>query len=583
MSSISSVAAQMDTGASVTRMIKDSPATFTGHKIERIMKIKVSDPKEVDQKLQEMNQDPRIQFAEKNCLMKASFVPTDQYYSVQTTNAFGNAYENMWALKKLNPEPAWDVTKGENVVVAVVDSGVDYQHADLAANIWVNPGEDLNNNGVADAGDYDGIDTDNNGYVDDLIGWDFIGNDNNPDDLNAHGTHVAGTIAAVQNNIGIVGVAPSAKIIGVRGLDREGFGSVEALADGIRYAAMMNADIINMSFGGEFSNVTCAAVDFAIQEGSLPVAAAGNSAVNAANSSPAGCANAFTVSSTEMNNNQTDILSYFSNFGAVIDIAAPGGGLNQNVGLNILSLLARNYNTDPPNPNGGGGIGGTGLFVGNGYVRFQGTSMAAPHVSGVAALVKSRNPNMTPQQLGDTLKATAKDIGQAGNDDLYGAGLVSAADAVGAGVDPNAPRFLTRDQYKINLNQKFSLPISVSDPNGDTVQVSAESLPGDATFDANTLLFSWTPKASDLGQHQVVFIATDGSNTNNTNISFDVVDESNQNNVTNSRNNVQSSVAGCRSNEGSILIWFLMFVLFGIEKARKRSSRKTFQEIKHSS
>ncbi|MCB0371363.1 MAG: S8 family serine peptidase, partial [Bdellovibrionales bacterium] len=149
-------------------------------------------------------------------------------------------YDDLWGLKKINTEDAWDLTQGEGVVVAVVDTGLDLTHADIAENVWTNEGEIPGN----------GIDDDQNGYIDDVHGWDFGDQDNDVDDFQGHGTHVAGTIAAVGNNSeGIIGVAPKSKIMPVKGFSSYGGGTTSSLAAAIVYAAMNGADVISNSWG----------------------------------------------------------------------------------------------------------------------------------------------------------------------------------------------------------------------------------------------------------------------------------------------------------------------------------------------
>src|SRR5262245_22204611 len=140
--------------------------------------------------------DPEVEYAEPNFTFTASIllIPSDPYYS--SAGSWGQAYDDLWGLKKIQASLAWRYTTGSGVLVAVIDSGVDYNHADIKSNIWVNPGEDLNHNGTIDAKDINGIDDDGNGFVDDFRGWDFINGDRDPIDDFGHGTHVAGIIAA---------------------------------------------------------------------------------------------------------------------------------------------------------------------------------------------------------------------------------------------------------------------------------------------------------------------------------------------------------------------------------------------------
>ena len=157
--------------------------------------------------------DPHVAYAQPNYLVEVQMVPNDPYHS--SSNSWGQGYDDLWGLKKIHAAEAWDVTQG-GIVVAVVDTGVDYTHPDLAANIWTNPGEIPGN----------GLDDDANGFVDDRRGWNFVSNNARVRDNYGHGTHVAGTIAAVGNNgLGILGIAPQARVMAVKGLNHLGEGT----------------------------------------------------------------------------------------------------------------------------------------------------------------------------------------------------------------------------------------------------------------------------------------------------------------------------------------------------------------------
>jgi subtilisin family serine protease len=260
---------------------------------------------------------------------------------------------------------AWQITTGSpNVVVAVIDSGVDYRHPDLRNNIWVNQDEIPGN----------GLDDDRNGYVDDVYGYDFGDNDADPQDTNGHGTHVAGTIAAQRNNgIGIVGVAPNVKVMPLKVFkNRDGSlaSFFSAAVQAIDYAVHNGAKISNNSWGTyEQYYPLETAIARAAREGHIFVAAAGNFTNNndIKPFKPAAYehTNIISVAATDNRDN----LAYFSNYGQrSVDIAAPGMGI---------------YSTLP----------------GGRYGYKQGTSMAAPHVAGAAALVMSQNPSWTSEQI----------------------------------------------------------------------------------------------------------------------------------------------------------------------------------------
>ena len=257
---------------------------------------------------------------------------------------------------------AWGVTTGGGTVVGVLDTGVDVDHPDLAANIWTNAGE-------ACAGcRTDGVDNDGNGYVDDWRGWDFANDDNDPRDDNGHGTHVAGTIAAVgDNGRGVVGVTWSAELMALKFIGADGSGTTADAIAGLLYATDNGATVTNNSYGGvEFSQAFADAVKLAGERGSLFVAAAGNSF--SSNDSVPQYPSSFTdpnVVSVAATNN-VDQRAWFSNYGArSVDLGAPGDGI---------------YSTWP----------------GGGYELLSGTSMASPQVAGAAALVQAAFPGATP-------------------------------------------------------------------------------------------------------------------------------------------------------------------------------------------
>ncbi|MBN2269126.1 MAG: S8 family serine peptidase, partial [Sedimentisphaerales bacterium] len=212
---------------------------------------------------QNLRADPAVKWAEPDYYYRCQLAPDDTYYN--STGSWGQEYADMWGLHAVNPDNAWDQAQGEGIVVAVIDTGVDYNHEDLYRdsnannqldpgeqyNIWINPGEDLNGNGYADANDFNGKDDDKNGYVDDIRGWNFIGGNNNPIDDHGHGSHCAGIIAGVgDNGRGIIGVAPRARVMIVKSLNSSGTGTSTQLSNGIMYAVNNGANVLSNSWGG---------------------------------------------------------------------------------------------------------------------------------------------------------------------------------------------------------------------------------------------------------------------------------------------------------------------------------------------
>jgi hypothetical protein len=277
-------------------------------------------------------------------------------------------YGQLWGMSTIDAPDAWNVTTGSSsVVVAVIDTGVDYAHRDLAANIWTNPGEIAGN----------GFDDDHNGFIDDVHGYDFVNNDGDPIDDNSHGTHVAGTIAAAANNgQGVAGVNWTSSIMALKFLDSDGSGYVSDAIRAVNYATMMrtqyhvNVRVMNNSWGGgDYSSALDSAIRASAAADILFVAAAGNDASNndANPQYPAnyGAANVISVAAVDPNRS----LASFSCYGAsTVDVAAPGVSI---------------YSTVPNNR----------------YAVYSGTSMATPFVSGVAALACAAAPNATASQI----------------------------------------------------------------------------------------------------------------------------------------------------------------------------------------
>lgn len=278
---------------------------------------------------------------------------------------------NSWNLDMINAPEVWaQGYTGQGVVVAVIDTGVDYTHPELANNIWLNANE------IAD----NGIDDDGNGYIDDVRGWNFVDGNNNPMDLNGHGTHVSGTIAAANDNLGMTGVAYDSIIMPVRVLSSDGDGNRSDIADGIRYAVDNGANVINLSLGGGYSSEIQDAIEYAASLGSVVVMASGNEG-----STQPG-APAFLAAQSGISVGAVDINRAIAPF-------------SNQAGVPVL-----NYVVAP-----GDNIYST--FPNNSYRYLDGTSMATPHVSGVVALMLSANPALTPTEVESLLTQTATTAG----------------------------------------------------------------------------------------------------------------------------------------------------------------------------
>lgn len=315
---------------------------------------------------------PGIERVEYDRAARAAYTPNDAMWP------------DMWHARTLKVDLAWDLTRGSsNVIVAVIDTGVNTAHPDLAGNIWVNSGEIPNN----------GIDDDANGYIDDRNGYDFGYNDPIPNDVNGHGTSCAGLVAAVQDNtIGVTGTAPFAKIMALKASTDDGYFYDSANIGCYMYAAGNGAKVLSCSyFSDRVSQAERDAIDYCWQRGILPVVAAGN-ANTITPYYPGAYENVLAVGATDQSDNKAG----FSNYGSWVDVASPG--------VSLRSTTA-----------GGGYTNG-----------FGGTSGATPQVAGIAALILGARPNLTNAQLRSILEDTATALAT----DWTNYGLVNAQKAV---------------------------------------------------------------------------------------------------------------------------------------------------------
>jgi subtilisin family serine protease len=316
-----------------------------------------------------LGSDPRVAYVEPNSIVSASVIPNDpQFPDLWGMNNTGQTGGTPGA--DIHAPQAWDLETGNpNVVIASIDTGVDFSHPDLASQQWVNSGENCGSSDptVTCAQRTDGVDNDGDGYVDDWRGWNFVANNNDPTDDNEHGTHTSGTLGAVGNNaVGVAGVDWNARIMALKFLDSTGNGTDADAISAILYAADHGARLANNSWGGAPNDQALLnAIEYAASKGMLSVFAAGNDGVDmdvspeypAAYDSDA----ILSVAATD----ETDNLAFFSNYGAnTVDVGAPG--------INIESTIP-----------------------GNSYDTLSGTSMATPHVTGAAALVMSHFPGAT--------------------------------------------------------------------------------------------------------------------------------------------------------------------------------------------
>lgn len=332
--------------------IVDEEEILKDTKQQKIKTIDLKPGTSIEQAKKTIQALPEIEYAEENKKVSAFAVPNDPLYSQQ------------WGYAKIQAELAWNITKGSSqIIVAVLDTGIDYRHVDIPQNVLLGPSYP---------------------YPDDV-----------PMDYNGHGTHVAGTIGALTNNSqGVTGINWNVRLMAVQVLDDFGGGYNSDIIQGIQYAADNGARVINMSLGGAgvCSSSWQDAINYARSKGTTIVVAAGNSNQDAGDFTPASCPGVISVGATGPNDEKAS----YSNYGSVVDIAAPGG--NRPSGTSCLSsncILSTWATYAHPTAY---------------YYSISGTSMASPHVSGVAALLLSLNPNLTPDQIENIIKTTGDPI-----------------------------------------------------------------------------------------------------------------------------------------------------------------------------
>ncbi|MCL4741625.1 MAG: S8 family serine peptidase [Phycisphaerales bacterium] len=363
----------------------------------------------VDRAIDALRASPWVEYAEPDYVQRTTATtPNDTYFGLQWgLHNTGQDIRGVLGVPDADidmPE-AWDITTGQSgFVVAVIDTGTQWSHPDLDANIWSNPGEIAGN----------GIDDDGNGYVDDIRGWDFYSDDNNPDDGDGHGTHTAGTVGAEGNNgIGVAGVNWQCRIMPLRFIGPFGGSTADAIA-ALDYAAAKGVKVSNNSWGGGgYSSSMYNAINASKSVGHVFVAAAGNAGTNN-DSSPFYPAsynldNIVSVAATD----NRDALAGFSNYGATsVDLGAPG--------VDIAST-----------------------YSGNSYAWSSGTSMAAPHVAGVVALVYQQNPGFTYSQVIGRVLSTARPVSALANRCATGGVLNAFAALAGGGGGGNTAPSVT--------------------------------------------------------------------------------------------------------------------------------------------
>lgn len=467
-------------------------------------RIAIPEGKTVAEMVELYHAEDDVEYAEPNYIAHALMVPIDPYYYYQwhldNTYKWTGRVDNL--TRELVPdnsgganggginiEPAWDKSTGTGVIVAVIDTGVAYEDYEefidnpgRRGDYWIT---------YAQAPDLAGTDFE--------PGYDFVNDDAHPNDDEGHGTHVTGTIAQTTNNeIGVAGVAFNCSIMPVKVLDSSGSGYYSWIADGIYYAADHGAQVISMSLGGTTASTTLEdALAYANSKGVIIVCAAGNDGPDGPPSYPAAYdAYCIAVGATRYD----ETVSYYSTAGSYVDIAAPGGDLtvDQNGDGYVDGVLQQTHDGSD--------------YTNFGYWFYQGTSMATPHVSGVAALLISKVVATTPDEVREALQSTAEDKGPTGWDPEYGWGIVDAYAALQFGLGPKSPvADAGPDQ-------------TLSDADNNTVE--AVTLNGSASYDPDGSIDSYEWKEGEtvlgtdkvitydftVGTHNVILTVTDNDN-----------------------------------------------------------------------
>ncbi len=382
-----------------------------------VIKPDLTKGKNLEEILEYYNSLPEIEYAEPDYYVYALGSPNDPYYSYQ------------WHFIQLNMSSVWDTIIGNsNIIVAVIDTGVAYDLDDFGGTLFT-------------------------------TGKDYVNNDSDPYDDNSHGTHVTGTIAqTTNNNTGVAGMAYGVTIMPIKVLGQDGSGSWSNVAAAIIWAADNGADIINLSLGGPHTQTAYEACQYAYQKGATIFAGSGNN--NSTVLYPAAYDDyVLAVGATRYDKQRAP----YSNYGPELDVVAPGGDLsvdqnNDGYGDGVLQQTIEGYD---PNT-------GTTNYT-PAYYFFQGTSMATPHVSALAALLKSQDPTLSADEIYFAIKSKAEDLGLSGRDDYFGYGIIDPASALSIIINTYKITDSITD-YLDPVNNKDEWQIQIS--SGATIDIS---------------------------------------------------------------------------------------------------------------
>jgi subtilisin family serine protease len=401
-------------------------------------------------------------------------------YAVQALEySSENELGNSWGADQINADAALaSGYSGEGVKVAVLDSGVNFNHFDLRDNFDFSANE---------------------------LGYDFVSDDFFPEDVYGHGTHVAGILAAASNGFGVVGVAPNAQIVALRVLDSNGNGTASGIIEALQWIQNYNAAhpdspirITNNSYGtGSNSSQLEAAFDVLASSGVLHIGSAGNDGSAAGNgnnvSYPARYESVVAVAAIDKN----DLRASFSSTGSDVEIAAPG--------VAVLSTWKDGTNIAGPLPFSFAG------YAGEYFIEANGTSMASPHVAGVAALLMASNPSYTAEAVRNKMNGTALDLGEPGKDKLYGYGLVDASSALGIGPVANKPPVAYNQTVGTTQNTAVIVTLIAADPDGDQLTYSIASAPANGIVTGSGPDVTYTPNADFTGADTFTYEVKDSA------------------------------------------------------------------------
>ncbi|WP_106449561.1 S8 family peptidase [Trichococcus alkaliphilus] len=386
---------------------------------------------------------------------------------------------NSWGADHINADSALAAGfSGEGIKVAVLDSGVNFNHFDLRDNFDFSENE---------------------------LGYDFVSDDLFPEDVYGHGTHVAGTLAAASNGFGVVGVASNAQIVALRVLDENGEGTASRIIEALQWIQNYNAvhpdspiRITNNSYGtGSNSSQLEAAFDVLASSGVLHIASAGNDGSATGNgnnvSYPAKYASVVAVAALDKTNQRAS----FSSTGSDVEIAAPG--------VSILSTWKDGTNIAGPQPFSFAG------YAGEYFIEANGTSMASPHVAGVAALLMASDSSYTAEEVRNKMNETALDLGETGRDKLYGYGLVDASSALGIGPITNKPPVAYYQTVGTTQNTSVVITLIAADPEGDPLTYTIASAPANGTVSGTGEDITYTPNTDFTGADTFTYEVKDSA------------------------------------------------------------------------